>query len=171
MRAMVVTLEVSQFDKSALNETLHGVSFMRLSMSVTVDTLHPPIDPCFTSAAAWSAQNSASAAASSALVASGACGGGKGGGEEGGGAGGAGGAWGEGGSDGGNGGGSAGGGDGGNNGGNGGDGGGGGNAGGNPGEHAPKPLQAEPQNPSNSALPAHAQRMRTLFASDKASVP
>ena len=41
--------------------------------------------------------------------------------------------------------------------------------GGAKGEHAPKPIQAIRYEPSNAALPAHAQRMRTLFASDKAS--
>ena len=45
--------------------------------------------------------------------------------------------------------------------------GGNGGEGGRDGEHAPKPPQAEPYRTANSALPNHAQRMRTLFASDK----
>ena len=44
---------------------------------------------------------------------------------------------------------------------------GGGGAGGEAGEHAPKPLQAEPYRVTNSTLPDHAQRMRSLFTSDK----
>ena len=49
------------------------------------------------------------------------------------------------------------------------DGGDGGDCGGGAGEHAPKPLHkplpAEPYRVTNSVLPAHAQRMRSLFAS------
>eukprot|EP00964_Phaeocystis_antarctica_P152663 scaffold120659_cov51-Phaeocystis_antarctica.AAC.2 len=48
---------------------------------------------------------------------------------------------------------------------------GGGGGGGGAGEHAPKPLQAEPYRLTNSALSAHAQRVRTLFASDNAFAP
>ena len=45
-----------------------------------------------------------------------------------------------------------------------------GGAGGAEGEHAPTLLQVELYLVSNAALPAHAQRMRSLFASDKALV-
>ena len=55
------------------------------------------------------------------------------------------------------------------NGGVGGDGGRGGEGG--EGEHAPKLLHSEPYSLTNAALPDHAQRMRSLFASDSPSVP
>ena len=38
-------------------------------------------------------------------------------------------------------------------------------------EHAPKLLHSEPYSLTNAALPDHAQRMRSLFASDSPSVP
>ena len=43
--------------------------------------------------------------------------------------------------------------------------------GGGEGEHAPKLLHSEPYSLTNAALPDHAQRMRSLFASDSPSVP
>ena len=48
---------------------------------------------------------------------------------------------------------------------------GGGSGGGGEGEHAPKLLHSEPYWLTNAALPDHAQRMRSLFASDSPSVP
>ena len=47
----------------------------------------------------------------------------------------------------------------------------GGSGGGGEGEHAPKLLHSEPYWLTNAALPDHAQRMRSLFASDSPSVP
>ena len=66
---MVVTLDVSQLDMSALNVAVQGVPFMSSFMSVTAETSQSPIVPCVTSAAASSSQNSPSAAARVALVA------------------------------------------------------------------------------------------------------
>ena len=43
--------------------------------------------------------------------------------------------------------------------------------GGGEGEHAPKLLHSEPYWLTNAALPDHAQRMRSLFASDSPDVP
>ena len=69
MLFMVVTLEVTQPEISALKVSLHGASNMRSLMLVTAETSQDPIVPCVASAAAWSAQNSASAAERVALVA------------------------------------------------------------------------------------------------------
>ena len=71
MPFMVVTLEVSQLDTSALNVDRHGESSnvdMRLDMSVTALTSHPPIGPYTASVAAWSAQYMASLALRSLLL-------------------------------------------------------------------------------------------------------
>ena len=69
MALMVVTLDVSQPEMSALNVAMHGAKSMRSDKSVTADTFQDPIVPCVPSAAAASAQNSTRASATFLLFA------------------------------------------------------------------------------------------------------